>query len=81
MPATAAPDAPAATAELLDTAAVADRLGLTAPTVRALIQRGELEAINVSPDPAAKRPRYRVEPAAVGRFLKRRATAAKEAPG
>ena len=64
----------ATTNGLLDTAEVADRLGLTAPTVRALIQRGELEAVNVSADPAAKRPRYRVRPDAVTRFLDRRAT-------
>ena len=65
------PDATTKT-DLLDTAAVADRLGLTRPTVRALIQGGELVAINVSPNPNAKRPRYRVRPDALTRFLDRR---------
>jgi excisionase family DNA binding protein len=60
--------------DLLDTGTVAERLGLTRPTVRALIQNGELEAINISPDPAAKRPRYRVRPDALTRFLDRRTT-------
>jgi hypothetical protein len=51
----------------LRTAEVKDRIGVDSEDmVRDLIRRGELEAIDVS---RSKKPRYRVSPEAVERFL------------
>lgn len=45
---------------------VATRLGISADSVRRLIDAGRLEAVNVS---AGQRKRWRVDPAALERFV------------
>lgn len=58
---------------LLILQAVAEQLGVTKRTVRTWIDDGELRAVDCSIKPGSK-PRYRVRPEDLERFLERRAT-------
>jgi hypothetical protein len=58
---------------------IARMLGVDASKITALIKRGELEASNVAMNPLG-RPRFRVSPEALQRFLQRRSTVPAPAP-
>jgi excisionase family DNA binding protein len=68
---------PAQPADRLTPPQVAKRYGVSPDTVRSWIERGELRAVNIGN--GTVKPRYRIEPAALADFDKRR-TADKTPP-
>ena len=70
---------PAANSTTLTVADVAGRYGVTESTVLAWVRSGELRAVNVGRSARARKPRWRITPAAVEAFEAAR-TAAPVAP-
>ncbi|ALN14336.1 helix-turn-helix domain-containing protein [Acidipropionibacterium acidipropionici] len=57
---------------LLTTRQAADRLGLRAETIRRLIDRGELRAINIGGDASKTSVRWRIDPLDLNAWIARR---------
>lgn len=62
-------------ADAYTVAAVANRYGVSAHTVLAWIDRGELQAVNVARSARGKRPSWRITAAALEEFERRRIAA------
>ena len=56
---------------LLTTRQAADRLGLRAETIRRLIDRGDLRAINIGGDASRTSVRWRIDPADLDAWVAR----------